>query len=150
MSALNAVPPIRAMPTVNETLIKTRIESFVNELDILVRKSTLEALRGILEGGAAPARRGRGPGRPRGSGNVDSAAASILDHVRANDGQPVGEIAAGAGVAPKLAKKVIAKLIASGQLTKTGQKRGTRYHIGSGTPPSARRGKRGKRRKARA
>jgi hypothetical protein len=125
-----------------ESQIKDRIQSFASELDLMVRKSMLSALRDILEGGGAPARRGRGPGRPRDSGNVDSAAASIVDYVHANDGQGVGEIAAGAGVALKLAKKVIIKLIASGQLKKTGRKRGTKYHIGSGRAPAAKRGKR--------
>jgi hypothetical protein len=134
------------MPNAIEAQIKSRISEFVQELDLLVRKSALEALQGVLTNGAAPARRGRGPGRPRGSGNVDSAASAIVAYVGANDGQGVSQIAAGSGVALKLAKKVIAKLIASGQLKKTGQKRGTVYHIGSGRAPRAKTGKRGKRR----
>ncbi len=135
------------MPTTIDPQIKNRIESFVTELDLLVRRSTLEALKGILAGnGAAPVR--SGPGRPPASGKVEGAAESIVDYVRANDGQGVAEIAAGAGVALKVAKKVIIKLIASGQLKKTGQKRGTKYHVGSGRAPAAKRGKRGRKAKA--
>jgi len=135
------------MAKVIESQIKDRIQSFVEELDVLVRRSTLDALKGILDGqSGSPVRSARGPGRPRGSGrgsgNVEGAAASILAHVQANDGQGVSEIAAGSGVALKVAKKVIAKLIASGQLKKTGQKRGTRYHVGSGRAPAVKRGKR--------
>jgi hypothetical protein len=133
------------MPATLNPQIKDRIESFVTELDVLVRKSTLEALKGILAGdGAVPAR--RGPGRPSGSAKVEGAAESILSYVQANAGQGVGDIAAGAGVALKVAKRVILKLVASGQLKKTGRKRGTKYHIGSGRAPAAKR--RGRKAKA--
>ncbi len=142
------------MSNLIETQIKDRIASFVHELDVLVRKSTLEALRSVLDSGSsAPVR--RGPGRPRASGNASgtaiggNVASAIVEHVRANDGQTVGEIAAAVRATPKLVKKAIIQLLASGALKKTGQKRGTRYHIGSGTPSApaaAKQGKRGKRR----
>ena len=134
-----------------EARLKDRIQSFVSELDRLVRRSALEALRGVLEGGAAPARRGRpagsgrGPGRPSASVGGDSSAA-IVSFVQANDGQGVREIAAGTGISTKLAKKVVVKLLASGALKKSGQRRGTRYHVGSGRAPAAKGKRRGKRR----
>ena len=134
------------MPNAIEAQIKQRVASFVSELDLLVRRSTLEALRNVLDAAPGKGRTGRGPGRPRGSRDVSSASSAILSHVRANDGQSVSEIAAGAGVALPLAKKVILKLLASGQLKKTGQKRGTKYHVGSGKAPTFRTGKRAKRR----
>ncbi len=140
------------MPTAIEAQIKDRITIFVSELDTLVRKSTLQALQGILANGAAPARRGRpagvkrGPGRPRGSGFADVGGASqaILSHVQANDGQGISAIADATGVALPAAKKAAAQLLASGQLKKSGQKRGTVYHVGSGRPARAAR-KRGRR-----
>lgn len=144
------------MPNVIESQIKNRISEFVQELDLLVRKSTLEALQGILASGtAAPARRGpgrpagsgRGPGRPRGSLVVEGVAEAITAHVAANDAQTVGEIAKAVGASPVVAKKVIIKLLASGALSKTGQKRGTRYHVGSGTPAKPSKAKRAKGRK---
>jgi len=126
------------MPTVIESSIHDRISSFVKELDDLVRKSALEAVRGVLDG--TPAR--RGPGRPRGSSRpstlVEGVAPAIVSHVRANDGQTVGEIARAVGAAPDAARKAIKGLLDSGQLAKTGQKRGTRYHVGSGRVGSGR------------
>jgi hypothetical protein len=145
------------MPNAIESQIKNRITEFVAELDLLVRKSTLEALQSVLSNGAGPVRRGpgrptgsgRGPGRPRASGNVEGVAEAITAHVAANDGQTVGEIAKAVGATPAVAKKVIIKLLASGAISKTGQKRGTRYHPGSGKPAAAPKAKRTKsRRKA--
>jgi hypothetical protein len=135
------------MPSAIDSQIKDRISTFVTELDKLVRKSTLEALQGILANGSAPARRGRptgsgrGPGRPRGSGrssaNVEEAAAKITAHVQSNDGQGIGAIADATGVDLKTAKKAAIQLLASGSLKKSGQKRGTVYHVGSGRPTRA-------------
>ena len=142
------------MPTAIEAQIKNHVASFVAELDQLVRRSTLESLRDVLEGAGRPRRGrpaggGRGPGRPRGSGAVagDGVAESIVAHVRANAGQTVGEIVKALGAAPAAAKKAIAGLLASGTLKKTGQRRGTRYHIGSGKPARGRAGARRGRRK---
>lgn len=139
-----------------EAQIKDRIAAFVSELDALVRRSTLEALQAMLTGGAAPAaRRGpgrpagvgrRGPGRPRGrsSANVEEAAAKVLAHVQANDGQGIGAISSATGIDLKTAKKAATQLLAAGALKKSGQKRGTVYHVGSGRP--ARKAKAGRRR----
>jgi len=136
------------MPNPFETQIKDRIQAFAQELDTLVRRNMLDALRGMLDAGSTTvARRGRGPGRrpgrPRGTaGDVDGVAASIVSHVQSHDGQTVGEISKAVGATAKSAKKAILKLLASGALKKTGQKRGTRYHVGSGSAPAAKRGKR--------
>jgi hypothetical protein len=145
------------MPTVIESQLKDRISSFVSELDRLVRKSALEALQGVLGNGAAPARRGRpagngrGPGRPKGSGrssaNVEEAAAKITAYVRSNDGQGISAIADATGVDLKSAKKAAVQLLADGSLKKSGQRRGTVYHIGSGRPArAAKAGRRGRKR----
>jgi hypothetical protein len=138
------------MPNLIETQIKDRISSFILELDKLVRASALEAIHGVLSNGAAPARRGRpagakrGPGRPKGSGrgaNVEEASAKIVAHVQSNDGQGIGAIADATGVDLKTAKKAAIKLLAEGGLKKSGQKRGTVYHVGSGRAPRAAKGK---------
>jgi len=150
------------MPTAIESLIKDRITAFVSELDLLVRKSTLEALQSVLSSGGARAPRaratkGRGPGRPKGSGrsaNLEEASAKIVAHVQANDGQGIGAIAGATGLDLKVAKKAAGALLSAGQLKKSGQKRGTVYHLGSGRPSGAakakgpKRGKRGRKAKA--
>src|SRR5262249_6509126 len=138
-----------------------RVAAFVQELDLLVRKSTLEALQNVLGNGAAPARRGpgrprgsaRGPGRPKGgrprSAGVAEALPKIPAHGQANPGPGIGAIADATGVDLKTAKKAALHLLASGQLKKSGQKRGTVYHVGSGKAATSRgrkAGKRGKRR----
>lgn len=145
------------MSTDIESQIKNRISAFVSELDLLVRKSTLEALQKVLAGSAMPkaprGRAGRGPGRPKGSGrrsaDTGEAASKIVAHVRANDGQGISAIAEATGLDLKTAKKVAGQLLAAGELAKSGQKRGTVYHIGSGKPARAKKAKGSKRGKGR-
>lgn len=143
------------MPNATESQIKNRIAEFVQELDLLVRRSTLEALQGVLANGARPAR--RGPGRPAGirSGprprgrrpaDLGDATARIVDYVKSNDGQGIGAIAAATRLDLKVAKKAAIQMLAAGALKKSGQKRGTVYHVGSGRPArAAKAGKRGRR-----
>src|SRR5688572_9139889 len=149
------------MPNVIESQIKNRISEFVTELDKLVRKSTLEALHGILTtGDAGPARSSRpgrvvrGPGRPKGSGrsnvNLEEASAKIVAHVQANDSQGIGAIADATGVDLKTAKKAAIALLAAGSLKKSGQKRGTVYHVGSGRPARAKKAAKRRSKKAKA
>jgi len=143
------------MPNAIEAEIKQRIAEFVAELDLLVRRSTLDALRGILDNGSAPARAGRpagarpGPRGRRRSADVEGASQAILAHVQANDGQGISAIADATGVDLKTAKKAATHLLSTGQLSKSGERRGTVYHVGSGKAAAGaggRRGKRGKRR----
>ena len=142
------------MPNPIESQIKERIQSFVSELDLLVRKSTLEALRGVLEGAGAPVRRGRpagrrGPGRPPAAGgDTDGLASQIRAHVGSNPGQTVGEIVSAVGGKAAAVKKTIKAMLGDGEIRKAGQKRGTRYFPpGPGRLPGAgvKRAKRSKR-----
>jgi len=77
----------------------------------------------------------RGPGRRR--VDLGDATAKILAHVQANDGQGISAIAEATGIDLKVAKKAAGKLLAEGQLKKSGAKRGTVYHVGSGRPAKA-------------
>ncbi len=129
------------MPNATESQIKARIAEFVQELELAVRKNTLDALKDALGGRAAPARRGRPPGSKRGSGRAtDSAglAAKIAAQVRSSPGQSVGEIVKGVGAKPAVVKKTIKAMLDAGELRKAGQKRGTRYYPpGAGRLPGA-------------
>ena len=152
--------PLLSMPNAVEARIKDRISSFVTELDKLVRQSALEAVRGVLDTGGMATRRGRpvgsgrpmgtagrGPGRPRGStsAKVQEVAQAIQAHVASNDGQSVSEIAAAVGAPLPVAKKAVAQLLADGGISKSGERRGTKYHAGGGSPSSASTASRGKR-----
>jgi hypothetical protein len=143
------------MPNATEAQIKNRIQEFVGELDKLVRLSALEAVHSVLSSDGIASRRGpgrsmgtagRGPGRPRGSSSakVQEVAQAIQAHVASNDGQSVSEIAAAVGAPLPVAKKAVGQLLASGDISKTGERRGTKYHAGGGS--TAQRGKRGKKR----
>ena len=144
----------------NQDLIKKHVEDFAQKLDLLVRQSVLDTLKGVLgqASGAMsgpkrgrPAGSGRGPGRPRGRRPADlgDALGKMVAHVKANDGQGIGAIADATGLDLKTAKKAALQLIASGALKKTGKKRGTVYHLGSGDASApAKGGKKAGRRKA--
>jgi len=129
----------------NNDLLKSRIESFVQELDLLVRQSVLDTLKGVLgQGGTASS--GKKRGRPVGSGkgrrgrrpvDLGDALAKMVSYVKANDGQGVSAIAAGTGLDLKVAKKAALQLLAAKALKKSGKKRGTVYHLGTGNVPTA-------------
>jgi hypothetical protein len=97
---------------------------------------------------AAPDAPRRSPRERRGRQPADlgDATAKIVAHVVSNDGQGIGAIADATGLDLKTAKKAAIKLLAEGGLKKSGQKRGTVYHVGSGRP--ARTAKKKGRRKA--
>jgi hypothetical protein len=146
------------MPNATEAQIKNRIQEFVGELDKLVRLSALEAVHSVLSTDGIASRRGRpmgtarGPGRPKGSrrgrrpADLGDATAKIQEYVQANDGQGIGAIASATGLDLAVAKKAAGQLIATGGLKKTGQKRGTVYHVGSGGVPAKAGNTRGKKR----
>ena len=148
----------------NNDLLKSRSESFGQELDLLVRQSVLGALKDVLgQGGGSssgkkrghPAGSGRGPGRPRGRRPADlgDALGKMVGYVKANDGKGISAIAAGTGLDLVVAKKAALQLLASKSLKKSGERRGTVYHLGSGSVPvageaPAKAGKKAGRRKA--
>jgi len=130
-------------------LIKNQIETFVQKLDLLVRQSVLDHLKAVLSGSAggggdvpAPAKRGRPVGsgkgrRGRKPADLGDALQKMVDYVKSNDGQGISAIAAATGIDLKVAKKAALQLLAAKALKKSGQKRGTVYHLGSGSVPAA-------------
>jgi hypothetical protein len=144
--------------------INSLIQSFVAELTQIVRLAALEAVEAALTGGASPARRvpgrprdsgkRRGPGRPktakamperaarggkrgrRSSEDLDATAAKFLAYVKSNDGKRLEEIAAALKVPSETLKRPAQKLLAAKAVKTTGQRRGTKYHVGSGAAPA--------------
>ena len=127
-----------------DSQIRACINSFVDELSSLVRQAAVESVREALGDSSKPAR--RGPGRPRkatsvisrpkskrrkrrSSGAVDTVAKRILEQVKSNPGQGVGEIGGALRLTSKNLRLPILKLLGDKQLRTTGQRRGTRYFI---------------------
>jgi len=140
--------------------IQDRIQSFLGELSGLVKKSALEAVQAALTDGG-PARKRRGPGRPRGSGrrgpgrpqktirrarravartgkrvrrsaeDLEKIATRVLAHVKVNTGQRLEEIGAALKSDTAILKRPIANLLAAKKLRTEGQKRGTKYFAGA-------------------
>ncbi len=122
--------------TLVEERIRVRIESFVTELNTLVRKAAVESVDAALSGGVATAR--RRPGRPsrsatskrirRSSTDVDDTATAVLRQVKITPGGSVTDIGAALGLPSKDLKLPIKKLLEDKKVRTTGQRRGTKYH----------------------
>ena len=138
--------------TTIEAQIKERLQAFAQELDLLVRRGTLDSLRSVLEGGGASARRGRPRGRGRApAASADGFASRIAGHVKANPGQTVGQIVLAIRASSGAVKKTIKSMLAVKAIRKAGEKRGTRYFpAGAGRLPGSSRKRRAKRRKPKA
>ena len=132
--------------------IQSLVESFASQLEVLIRQQALDQITAALGNGAAPARRGRKPGKKtgRGPGRPASGAAvdpdRLLAHVKANPGQRGEQIAAALASDVKRIRPAMLKLIAAKQVRTTGQRRGMTYHAGAARIAAKTGKKRGKRR----
>lgn len=141
--------------------IRRRTEAFAAELHDLIRRSVLDTIQGTFGAASqaapsavAPSASPRSKGRTgRGRGPSGANTVAILDFVSKNPGSRAEQIAKGLGATSARLKKAIAAMLVSGQLEKTGQRRGTQYHPGkapvaaegeSGTAPQKSNGRRGK------
>jgi len=119
--------------------IRARIDKFVQELDVLVRRQTLDALKAVLGGGDGAPRASAAPARARGRRGRRAAAVSpettgkLLEIIQAGEGVSVSELAAQTGSSSKDLRKPLQALIAEKKIHMQGQRRGTRYHAGSST-----------------
>jgi hypothetical protein len=135
-----------------EDQIRTRIEEFVDELTRLVRESALSAFEQALGTArpAANAAKRKPPARaasapPAGGGRGRASAASIVERVSAEPGLRVDELAKGLGTTSATLQPLVRQLLQTGDLRTEGQRRGTRYFPGDGTPPAAATGRKKKR-----
>jgi DNA-binding NtrC family response regulator len=147
----------------SENEIRSRVETFVNDLSDLVRQAALEAVTEALKKGdvQAPARkvgrpakaaapveaqeekksaartRGR-PAAPKGGQKrragekrspqiLAQVTEQVFNHIKANAGQGVEQIAKALGTTTKELTLPIRKLLADKKITSKGQKRATRY-----------------------
>lgn len=128
--------------------ISTLVSDFAAQLEAIVRQAAVDQITSALAGlgASTPARRGPGrpratatrkPGRPakrgkRSSEDVDATAQRLVAYVKSNPGQGLEGIAAGLDTSTKELKLPVIKLLASRQIKKTGEKRGTKYFPGGG------------------
>ena len=132
--------------------IRSRVETFLQEMRSLVRQVALASVEDVLSGASdrrrAPGRRGatakRRPGRPRKvvararlakrgkrtGEQVEALASRVLAHVKANPGDRLEQIGKGLRMATKELKLPIAKLLATKRVKTSGRKRGTKYFTG--------------------
>jgi hypothetical protein len=119
--------------------IRARVEAFVKELTVLVRKAALEAVSDALGGQPATAvkaksarapQAARGKGQKRSSGELEKLTSAIAAFVAQHPGSGAREIARELGVTSKDLVLPIRKLMADAALTSKGQKRATKYYRG--------------------
>ncbi len=140
-------PTIPAMPKNSvEERIRARIDTFVTELNALVRQAAVEAVDAALsDGGTARRGRGRGRGRPsrsgtsrrkatgkrirRSSADGDATATAVLRQVKITPGGSVTDIGAALGLSSKDLKLPIKKLLEEKKVRTTGQRRGTKFRF---------------------
>ena len=128
--------------------IRTLIETFVSELEELVRRSAIESVQQALGGGSLPspsARRaaGRAPaarGRKaavvaepakrgkRTGEEVEATAAALLKYIEKHPGERMEQISAGMKISSKDLNLPLRKLKDEGHLKTKGQKRATEYY----------------------
>ena len=132
-----------------ERQIRDSIESFVTELNGLVRQAAVEAVKNALGGNGAPARRPAGDdgkaasastrGRPRRSRRGRRVKRSprvlaklqnaLLEEITLNPGQRIEALGKTLGVPTKDLNLPIKRLLAAKQITKRGEKRATEYSV---------------------
>lgn len=119
-----------------EKEIRDRIQRFVNDMNDLVRRAAMEAVNTALAGSGRAARGVRIPtggstGR-RTPQALEAVQDRLLDYVRENPGLRIEQINEAIGTSTREVRRPLTKLLASGRLRREGEKRASRYYVGSG------------------
>jgi hypothetical protein len=132
-------------------------ESFATQVLSAIRSASLDDIAALSGGraGRAPAAAaapraasGRRPGRPP-KIDVSGLSGKVTDLLKGkSEGLRAEQIRDALGVAKNQLVKVITKGLADGSLKKTGEKRATKYFVGSGAPSAAAPAKTGGKRRA--
>jgi hypothetical protein len=143
--------------------IQALIASFAAQLEAAAKKAAIQQVIATLGGTAPAARRGRGPGRPKGSTNKPTAApvpagpaikpvrtgkrrsaedveamgATLLTYVKANPGQRADQIAKALRTDVGTMRLPMQALLAARKVKTQGQRRGTRYYVAGAVPAKA-------------
>jgi transcriptional regulator with GAF, ATPase, and Fis domain len=138
-----------------EDEIQSRINSFVAELNGLVRKAALAAVQNALKGDSSPPRQqarpqvrakrapqarraaplrepskaARKPGEKRPQAEIRALTERALDYIQRNSGQGVEHIAKGLGTTTRELSLPMKRLLKEKRISAKGEKRATRYFI---------------------
>jgi hypothetical protein len=135
-----------------DVVIDKRIKAFVDELQALVRAAAVEAVGralGVKQAAVATRRqavvatRRKAAPKKGGKRTPEQLAATVTrvqQHVQANPGQTVEQIGKTLGLATKALALPLRKLLAGGEVRKTGVKRRTRYFPAEGKKVAKKRG----------
>jgi hypothetical protein len=110
-----------------QRLINERIEAFVADITRLAREHAVRTLTEALDVPAAPRDTDGGRRHKRSPDELERLGDEIVDHISANPGQNMQEIAAHFGATPKELSLPVKRLKEAGRLRTEGQRRATRY-----------------------
>jgi hypothetical protein len=120
------------------TLIRNRVQAFVDDLTQLVRRAAVESVATALGGNgaarprarpapAARAGRARRKGKKRGSRELEALTARLRDQIAKMPGTRIEPIAKAMGISTRELALPVRKLLESGTIRKKGVKRSTQY-----------------------
>lgn len=145
------------MSTINQAIIN-RVESFIQDLNELLREAAVQSIHEALELHELGARGGRGRRRGRAASalassatgrgkrtkeELDKLSARVRGYIEAHPGEGVEQIAKGLNSSSKELILPIRRLLASGQVSTSGHKRATKYFAGQARSARGRRRRRG-------
>jgi hypothetical protein len=141
------------------TEIQSLIQSFVTQIEAAAKRSALEQVLATLGGSMPAAKRGRGPGRPKGTTSAAPVASAVIkpvkagkrrsaedvqqmgmalvDYVKANPGSRGEQIAAAMGSDVGTIRLPMKALIAAKKIKTQGQRRGMKYFVAGAMPAAS-------------
>ncbi|MFT4542004.1 MAG: hypothetical protein ACI841_002255 [Planctomycetota bacterium] len=144
--------------------IRARVDAFVDDLRDLIQQAAIEAVHTALgadtpaaraprkskAGSAKPAvaRKQQGGKRIRRTrDDLDQMASSLVDYIQANPAAGMSDLVRAMGAEAPVVRGPLNELIAEGKIRKEGEKRGTKYFVGSGKKPRVTSKKKAKKKK---
>ena len=134
------------------TKIRARIETFVADLEDLIRQGQTEAINDALRGAlqsasrrsvdsssdrgadASPARGRRVKGEKRSRDAIRALGERVLAHLTTSGGARIEELGKSLSISTRDLTLPLKQLIKSSKVRKEGQRRATRYFAGKGRP----------------
>ena len=123
-----------------ETEIRSRVESFVEELTVLVRQSAVDAAVNALRGSggsvvkagrgglkASGSKVGKGKGNRRSPGQIKRTLSKVLAHVKAHEGARAEDVRKALKLTPTQTGDALTRLLKAKSIKSKGERRATVY-----------------------